>query len=186
MKGVEMTRSTQQEPRVGFVDVDAAIAAIDSLRPWEDPTSMSPADWRRYLHVAGRVQATSAPITEGALDRYVRDSTQVPGSAGLNESKVFLMLRVVFDLPARAPVSERRSFKGWLNWPEADSEGMVNLGGPTVWSEAGPVLATELVGAAGRPYAATAEFRYLRSRYPFRNLSAVTIGDLVRRFGPNA
>jgi len=71
----------------------------------------------------------------------------------------------------------KRSFKGWLNWPEADGEGLVNLGWPVVWREARPALEAELFGAAGRPYAAAAEFRHMRSKYPFRNLSAVAIHD---------
>jgi len=94
------------------------------------------------------------------------------GEAGVaNESRLFLLSRFVFDLPARATAERRRVFKGWTNWPKPDAEGMVDLGWPVRFGPGGPSLLTGYEGSDGPRYGAVEEYRYLQGHFGWRDLS---------------
>ena len=153
-------------------DIEARLLALfDSLEPWTDPDRMDSAAWSRYIEVARQVQQTDPATVERALSRFVKEAAHAQAYSDESESKVFLLLRVVFELPSSAPEEQRRSFKGWINWPEADEGGRVNLSWPIVWEEGGSRLEARYEGSEGRPYAADLEYRYFQENYPYRNLS---------------
>jgi hypothetical protein len=87
-----------------------------------------------------------------------------------DESKVFILMRVVFDLPVSALESECLSFKGWTNWPLPDAAGHVNLSWPVEWRYGKPSLLAHYEGSEGVPYGAAEEYEYFRARFPFRRL----------------
>jgi hypothetical protein len=147
------------------------LALFDSLEPWTDPGRMDSVAWSRYIEVARQVQQTDPATVERALSRFVKEAARAQVYSDESESKVFLLLRVVFELPSSAPEEQRRSFKGWINWPEADESGRVNPSWPIVWEEGGPRLEARYEGSEGRPYAADLEYRYFRENYPYRNPS---------------
>ena len=90
-----------------------------------------------------------------------------------NETRLFLLLRVIFDLPHCSHVSKRRTFKGWYNWPEPDQNYSVNLSWPIKWKQGKPALAAHFVGANGHRYAAVDEFNFLLQNYPLRRLELI-------------
>ena len=141
-----------------------------SLAPWSQRRDFSKEEWDNYLKVAGAVQQSPPEVVESALDRFMQEALHEEFKGYESESKLFLLMRVVFDLPEVAPANQRRSFKGWVNWPEADSEGYVNLAWPLSWEAAKPRLIAPYEGSEGIPYAASQEYRYLLKHFPYRRL----------------
>jgi len=148
---------------------------FESLRPWSQPGSFSAGDWKNYIKVAGIVQETDPSTVEAALDRFIRAATREPFDGPTSESKPFLLMRVVFDLPESAPEQSRLSFKGWTNWPRADARGNVSLAWPISFRDGKPALVAPCVGSEGKPYEAAAEYRYLRDHFPYRRLDDLRV-----------
>jgi len=146
---------------------------LDSLRTWSQVGSFTRDDWENYMKVAKIAQETDPQIVEPALDRFVRQAIDEPFTGYESQSKPFLLMRVVFDLPENAPQASRLPFKGWTNWPQADAQGNVSLAWPISWRSGRPELVASYEGSEGKPYAAAAEYRYLRNHFPYRRLEDV-------------
>ena len=146
------------------------LAILEALRPWTDREAFGEADWRGYVDAARAVQRAEPAVVEAALDAFVAGWA---GDTALNyarDSKPFLLMRVVFDLPEAAAVGARRSFRGWVNWPAPDALGQVSLAWPLTWRGGTPALSASYEGVEGGPYDAVGEYRFLRARWPFREL----------------
>jgi hypothetical protein len=150
------------------MSVSRLLAAFRSLPPWSaaDP---EPAGWLRYQEAARLAQTANPAELDKALVEFLNEAEGAVGSA--NESRLFLLSRFVFDLPVRTPAEQRRVFKGWTNWPEPDSENMVNLGWPVRFGPGGPSLLAAYEGSEGPRYGAVEEFRYLQEHFGLRNLA---------------
>jgi hypothetical protein len=158
----------------GSATVQDLLAAFRALPPWPSDRDLSDEDWLRYVNAARLVQHSEPADAKRALARFLDEAE---GFAGVeNETRLFLLLRVVFDLPDRAPADQRRTFKGWVNWPEPDTEGNVNLSWPVSWSAGQPILLARFEGADGPRYAAVEEYRHLLARFPFRELGTAGEG----------
>jgi hypothetical protein len=145
---------------------DRLAAALRRLAPWPPDRQLSPEEWGSYIEAARLVQQTPPDAVERALLGFLDESTGA-GSAE-NESPLFLLMRVVFDLPERRPAGDRRVFKGWINWPAPDAGGSVNLAWPVTWQAGRPSLAAPFAGADGSRYGALEEYRHLLAHFPFR------------------
>ncbi len=146
------------------------LRSLRRLRPWPSEGDFDAEDWQSYLRAARRFQAADPSHVAAVLEAFVEEALEEEYRGCESESKPFLLLRVMFDLPREAPAALGFSFKGWSNWPEPDSRGNLSLSWPVAWSEAGPRLAARYRGSMGKPYAAAAEFRFLRARFPMREL----------------
>ena len=124
------------------------------LHAWTTEPRFHPQSWKRYIEVARIVQNTDSALVEFALHRFITEAVRAKQLNDQDESKVFLLMRVVFDLPRSAPVEKRFSFKGWVNWPDPDENNRVNLGWPILWTDEGPRLLAGYEGSMGLPYAA--------------------------------
>ncbi len=142
--------------------------AIAELAPWTHAGDLPGAEWRRYIDTGGQVQRAAPDEVEHAIAGVLGDSSGPDATE--DETRVFLLLRVVFDLPERAPVQERDSFKGWVNWPAPAPDGTVSLAWPLHWDQDGPHLVAPYEGFEGPEYAAVEEYRHLLARFPFRPL----------------
>jgi hypothetical protein len=142
---------------------------IAGLAPW-GRGDFDDEEWDRYVSVARSVQAADPETVEAALEAFMADAVEEEPTDTTSESKPFLLMRVVFALPEAAPESERRSFKGWANWPRPDARGEVSLAWPVSWESGRPRLVAPYGGFQGLPYSAVREYRHLRERYPFRAL----------------
>ncbi|HKQ05868.1 MAG TPA: hypothetical protein VJ464_12100 [Blastocatellia bacterium] len=148
--------------------VQKLLSALRGLAPWGSTSDFSEADWQRYMDAARLVQQSAPADVEQAL-AHLLDETN--GFTGVNnERRLFLLTRVVFDLPDRMPADQRRVFKGWVNWPAPDAEGNVNLSWPLDWQDERPVLLAPYEGSEGPRYGAIEEYRYLLNHFPFRTL----------------
>jgi hypothetical protein len=147
-------------------------AMFGSLRPWSRSSDFRDQDWENYVRVARRVQQTDSQVVEAALDSFVKAEANDAVTDYTSESKPFLLMRVVFDLPESAPVGDRWQRKGWNNWPKPDEDGRVSLAWPISWQSGKPELVASYEGSEGPPYSAVADYRHLRTSYPFRVLNA--------------
>ena len=143
---------------------------VAGLPPWRyEPFDDD--DWATYVSVARAVQQSSPETVEAALEHFLREARSETFQGYESESKPFLLMRVVFDLPEVAPESERQSFKGWDNWPPPDADGRVSLAWPLSWQSGRPELVARYEGSQGLPYAAVEEYRHMRAHYPYRELT---------------
>lgn len=149
---------------------DELVDQINALPAWKSSGDFSEEEWACYLEVGRRLQEQPAEVIERALDRVVNAADTDSPAGDESQSKAFLLLRLVFDLPQRARVEERRSFKGWINWPKSDAEGFVSLAWPVAWVNGRPSLCAPYGGSMGLPYDASGEYRYLRGKYQLKEL----------------
>jgi hypothetical protein len=144
------------------------VDAFGTLAPWPPGGALPSEQWDQYIAAAAAVQRADPDDVERSLTDFLGQRRGIEGAAA--ETSLFLLMRVVFDLPEKAPASERRSFKGWINWPPPASDGTVSLAWPLTWESGRPILVAPYEGSEGPRYAAAEEYRYLLDRYPFRAL----------------
>lgn len=148
---------------------EQVVEYFNALPPWAQK-DFSDSEWACYIEVARIIQKADPNIVESALNKFIVDAVREEYAGYESESKVFILMRVVFDLPEEAYLENRRSFKGWANWPEPDEKGNVSLSWPVSWRTGKPKLIAPYEGSMGKPYAAGMEYRYMRDRFPFRQL----------------
>ena len=87
-------------------------------------------------------------------------------------SKVYLMLRVMYQLPQQIDKSNAKTFGGWIH-PSVTTGSIYNMAWPVVatQSQSGwQVSVSEFTGFIGRGYNAAAELDYFNASFPKRNL----------------
>ena len=152
------------------MDKQELIERLHSLPPWQKDDDFTAQDWEQYVEVARLIQSADPDMVAEALDEFGQQARQEEFRGYESESKPFLLMRVVFELPEAASVDERQSFKGWSNWPDADANNQMNLSWPVSWASGRPRLLSSYEGSMGLPYSAGGEYRFLLSKYPFRKL----------------
>ena len=145
-------------------------AGLRSLAPWSAEGDLPPDEWERYIAIAAQVQRAEPAEVQAAFEEFLGERSGL--EAARDETRLFLLQRVVFDLPEKAPESERRPFKGWTNWPPPDADGNVSIAWPITWSDGRPALVAPHEGSEGRPYNAVSEYRHFLEHYEFRALPA--------------
>lgn len=153
-----------------MVTPEDLIKAYDKLECWNNKGDFSKQNWEEYKRVAALIQHTPDAIVERSIKDFIKIVVQRDFQGNDEESKLFVLLRILFDIPEKGPIVERRSFKGWTNWPKADLQGDVNLLWPVVWNNGEPYLEAKYEGSEGIPYNAVAEFEYFKSKYGFREI----------------
>lgn len=146
------------------------VDAFGRLAPWPPGGDLSPEQWNHYIAAAAAVERADPDDVERSLTDFLNQRGGIEGAAA--ETSLFLLMRVVFDLPEKAAASERRSFKGWINWPPPAPDGTISLAWPLSWQSGRPTLVAPYEGSEGPRYAAAEEYRYLLDRYAFRTPSA--------------
>ena len=149
------------------VTVQRLISGFHDLAAWQN-TDFSTHEWHCYIESAELLQHAEPADVKRALCLFLQEGEGIVGVE--NETRLFLLMRVVYDLPSSASVDIRRVFKGWVNWPAPDENGMVNLSWPIDWQQGRPTLIAVYQGADGPGYAAIEEYRYLFEHFSFRKL----------------
>ena len=139
---------------------------LHELAPWGPTADYSESAWQYTRNVAVVIQQAQPNTVILALEQFERETTDYE-----EMSKVFILMRLLFDLPEDAPVSERFNFAAW-DRGDADLVGprTVNLAWPLSYHDGAPTLMQGRPNAQGPPYAAASEYRYLIAKYPFRQL----------------
>ena len=141
-----------------------------SLKPWTKKDGFTKNDWDHYIKIAGNVQNSEPEVIKSAMEAFRQEVMKEDFNGQYeSESKLFILLRVVFDLPEKAPANQRLSFKGWINWPEPDENGKVNLSWPVSWKGGSPALIAGYEGSVGEIYDAWSEYKHFSQNFKFRN-----------------
>lgn len=146
------------------------LARLRELPAWRADRDFTHQEWAAFIDVAKLVQTANPDVVASALDDLMRERFSEEYRGTETDSKPFILMRVVFELPEAAPVEQRFSYKGWSNWPVPDARNQVNLGWPVTWQGGHPGLQALYDGSMGRPYTASAEYRFLLQTFPFRKL----------------
>jgi hypothetical protein len=143
---------------------------LHSLPAWAGQEDFTAQTWAQYIDVARIVQSTDPDTVEAALNGFIQEALQEQFQEYESESKPFILMRVVFEIPEVASAEKRFSYKGWTNWPDPDAKNQVNLSWPVSWEGGAPKLLASYEGSMGQPYAAAAEYSFLSQNFPYRNL----------------
>src|SRR5215510_9454509 len=130
------------------------IRRLHSLPAWTIQNDFTNREWEKFVEAAKIVQSNNPDVVEAALDEFIREALQEEFQGYENESKPFILMRVIFEIPETAHAEKRFSYKGWTNWPEPDTNNYVNLSWPVSWKSGSPELLAPYEGSMGRPYAA--------------------------------
>lgn len=150
-------------------DVKALVEDIKKIEPWRQSKDYSEADWAYLKQVALRVQKSKESVVETALDAFMKEVANEPYNGDFeSDSKPYLLMRVVFNLPEDVPATEVFSFKGWDNSMQMILGSRVNLAWPLTWKSGGPKLLARYEGSSGRPYGARAEYVFMKKKFNFR------------------
>ena len=144
---------------------------IYGLPAWRYDRPLSTIEWNIYVEAGKVLQKTDSSIL---LNGLYLESEQWQKSAFLDgfseESKPYLLLRVMFDLPEEIPYGKRFVSKGWRG-REVSDKWYPNW--PIQWGQDGPRLITLCRGCIGPPYSVVSEYKHFKNTYPFRNLEEV-------------
>jgi len=144
------------------------LTLLQSVAPWRDANAYPTAEVRQLLHVAKVFQSSDPTNVETALTLFATRSRS--NRREYDESKPFLMLRVVFELPDSAPAS-LRFVSGWEGKDgDVNRDGTVNLGWPLRWHWNHPRVTDSYMGFHGFVYDPAAEYKFLLKNFRPRKL----------------
>ena len=144
------------------------IIKIPSWLSWNNSTSAS----TQLVNIARQVQYSTSPAAlQNSLVNYEKLF------AGTSEydaqmSKVYLMLRVMYNLPQETPNTNIKTFGGWTH-PCIGTGSFYNLSWPVYVSQSPSgfqVSVSEFTGFIGRGYDAAGELNYFNNNFQKRNL----------------
>jgi len=145
---------------------------LATIRPWQSALKedYKAQDWDRLVETARIMQK----FTPSSVQNVLKESQT--NNIGFDDSKVYLLFRVMFALPEHAPARELFGFGWWVQMEFPDEtpnnkDGTVNLAWPISWNNGKPLLVSGFQGYQGPPYDAVAEFDYLLKHYKYRDLS---------------
>jgi hypothetical protein len=118
------------------------------------------------VSVAKVIQAANEKSVEKEIARYERQ--------GWDNGKLFLLQRVIFDLPESIPQNKTIFFNGWITVKMQNPDGTMNQAWPIKWNSGHPILIEGYLGEQDtddKGYSALEEFRYFRTHYLMRDLS---------------
>jgi hypothetical protein len=170
------------------LDPSKLAALLAQVDPWPGTqTNYSADSWTRLILAAEVVQDSRPQDVETAFYDYqlegcIDGEFQVcPYRKTEEDTKLFLLLRVVFDIPeAVSNHGQQVTFFGpWVGrWMppngEISSDGhTINLCWPLKWQSGYPVLVSgwKAIQGVDARYNAKTEYRFLRHRYRMRDLS---------------
>jgi hypothetical protein len=132
--------------------------------------------WLLLINAAKVVQESEPKSVEQTLEDY-QSHTATNGLDQIKEdSKLFLLMRVVFDLPEDVSVDTNGFvpvFGGWVTMNEQfGTNGSVNVAWPIRWNNGHPILISGYYGIQGinSTYNARKEYMYFMSKYRMRHL----------------
>jgi len=148
---------------------------LTKLEPWTSSTNYSPAGWKQLVETAKSFQKVTPKLASDALNEHLNRYSRKADQLAVEQGKVFLLLRVIFELPESVSAAQRLTF---ARWPQARSDtnanGTVNLSWPLSWQQGKPQLIAGREGSAGPNYSPAEEYAYLRYRFKYRDLSKIS------------
>jgi hypothetical protein len=159
-------------------DKDTLEKSLSQIDPWPNwSTNYAQTNWVKLVKLAKSLQQMNPEIVEAALSNYQgRRGNLLDEDAIRDDGKVYLLMRIVFDLPESTPMGKgTRYFAGWVSQrTEVNADGTVSLAWPIAWNRGHPMLISGCIGLQGinARYRAAAEYDYFYHKYKMRDLSA--------------
>jgi hypothetical protein len=161
---------------------------MSRIEPWPNmPSTYSAAGWSNLISAATYIQSCNSTSVETTLKQYVAEfpyRRKFPTNAPISlekvektereDSKLFILLRVIFNLPERSETKER--YYPWYTLgTEVNPDGTINVAWPLSWKNGEPNLVSGATGVQGPVgfYDAAREYLRFSSEYPFRDLKHV-------------
>jgi hypothetical protein len=151
--------------------IERALIGVDPWPSFYSGVPWSSASWDNLLRAAKMIQTCDRQSVMEALTDFQRQQH----GANMVDGKLFVLMRILFQLPEHAPLDKRFAFGGWITHrdpavSDLHGDGTVNLAWPIMWTNGRPRLVSGFQGLQGQPYDAAREFRYLIDQYPMRAL----------------
>ena len=148
---------------------------LRDIEPWSSSTNYSASGWEHLIRAAGAFQRADPQLAEDVLEEHLRNSAGNPDQMSSEQGKLFLLLRMVFDLPEHAP-ARGRIFDGWARGQsDLNADGTVNAAWPVSVDQGKPRLVAGREGAGGGGYSVRDEYTFLRYRFKYRDLSGIHV-----------
>ncbi|MDB6064327.1 MAG: hypothetical protein JWR26_535 [Pedosphaera sp.] len=172
--------SCRSKPVPATMDDDGLANMLNHLKPWpafRGSETYSKEDWLQVELAARRLQKCDKTSVQETLARWKNNENPWLRYNTELSSELYLVMRVMFELPEHAPESDFFGFGGWLCLPPGASlyneDGTMNLCWPVSWKSGEPHLIAGCRGLHGPAYEPAAEYHYLHDHYRFRDLSSV-------------
>ena len=171
--GIHLLTTTPDMPKYipktygDFNKLDYSGKLIYALPAWENITTT-----QVLVNTARQVQNTTSPAAlYNSLVIY--ENTFAGTSEYVDQmSKVYLLLRVMYQLPQEMNSSNAVTFGGWIH-PSVGNGNTYNMSWPVSITQSQSGLMVNIqnsMGFLGRGYNAAAELNYFNSNFPKRNL----------------
>jgi hypothetical protein len=143
---------------------------ISRIEPWTSSTNYSDNGWQQLSKAARAFQKADRTIAEEALTGYVQKYANDPNQLPVEQGKVYLLVRMIFEAPERG--GTRIPFAQWERGnSDVNPDGTINQGWPLSWSQGKPRLVAGREGNAGPAYSIATEYDYFRYNFKPRDLS---------------
>jgi hypothetical protein len=144
--------------------VEQIVRRLRAAPAWSAMRDVS-AQGQPLLDACEEIAREETPTIRAAMAAYVSGESQVPGGTNIDAmSKVYVLNRVLFDVPGWRPLADARFFGGWVGVPQ--KEGRVDLLWPlSVTADGTLKLTGGPPGYSGDAYDALGEFDHFASRF---------------------
>lgn len=143
--------------------------AITKIEPWPATTNYSPAAWKQLVKAARVFQETEPELAGRLLAEHIEKYSGQPAQLAIEEGKMFLLLRMVFDIAEESNEKESATARQ-LTSPLGTARG---LSWPIQWRDGQPSLVSGHPKSQLFQQPITDEFTLMRYRYKYRDLSKV-------------
>lgn len=148
---------------------------IQRLEPWTASTNYSDAGWKRLVATARAFQKARPEIAQGALEQFLEQAAGDPAQSALAKGKVFLLTRMVFDLPQHKDAGGQADATGSAR-AGTNADGLLNTAWPLAFEQGAPRLVAGWDAKILENKSLVDEYVSLRYRFRYRNLSSVMVG----------
>jgi len=148
--------------------------AINKIEPWTASTNYGPAGWKQLVAAAKKYQTSAPELANVTVGELLEKNAGQPGLAVL-QAKVFLLQRMVFELPENSPGQPMISANYFRGRTDINPDGTFNLAWPISLGAGPPRLVSGCDGLAGENYSPQKEFNYLRFHFKYRDLARVQL-----------
>lgn len=145
---------------------------IASIVPWPAAASdYKPADWQKLVNAARALQKADSTLATRLISERLEKSSDKPGELADDQTRIFLLMRMTFNLPQKSQQPGQFGFEQWSrNNTDINPDGTANMAWPILWNDGKPQLAAGRPGKLAGPFDAKNEFTLLRFKYPQRDL----------------
>lgn len=143
--------------------------ALTKIEPWPATTNYSAHAWKQLTKAARVLQKTEPELAGSVLSEYLKKYAGQPAQLAVEHGKVFLLLRMVFDITdehieSSASASQRSG---------SGLDAIQSAAWPIRWYDGQPVLVSGYPSTPLFRQPVADEYNALRYRYKYRDLSKV-------------